>query len=103
MLKGDAAPRIVGISPCIDWCNRPRIESSILHENADEGMGDALGHRPRQQRSVGTGIRAVSLGDDTAFMDDDECVRFTKAGVGFGSESGFDERLQLRRINMPGE
>ena len=56
---GDRVPVVVG--PLRYGSRRIDVEPPIAHRDANEGVGDALRHRPRDQRGVGRRVRAIAF------------------------------------------
>ena len=62
------------------------VEASVAHEQPDERLGDALRHRPRDERRVGAGLGTVPLDDHSTALHDDDCLGQPQLGrLGEGS------------------
>ena len=69
---------------------RLRIDDTVVHQQADRGVGDALRRTPRHQAGAGihrpagperrVGRRAIALGDDVAALQHDERQRDPELG-----------------------
>ena len=64
-------------------------ETPLVHEDAQQSMGERLGHRPGDQKLARRRLGMVALGHDPAALHDDQRQRLTEAGaagrlVGFG-------------------
>jgi hypothetical protein len=45
-----------------------------VNQDSDQAVGDALGHRPREESVFGLDVMGITLGDDGASMDDHDAV-----------------------------
>ncbi len=74
-------------------------DQALVDGDADQGAGDALGHRPAGGVGVGVGAVGVPLGDELAVVEDDDALGVAALGEGVGAgvlEAG-RRRRRLRR------
>ena len=62
------------------------VEKAVAHQDANDGVKDALRHRPRRLRIFGGVAIGVALGDDTPAVDDEQLI-----GAIGGRRLGFGE------------
>ena len=68
------AARVVGPLPFRHIGGRVHVDQAFPRENADKGVGDALGFRPGRIRVAGRIVAPIALADDTAPMHRKEGV-----------------------------
>ncbi len=60
-------------------------EPALLHQNADQRVGDRFGHRPAEEGRVRSEPLGIALGDDVPIAHDDDGPGASRPfGIGFG-------------------
>ena len=87
--------RIFLAAPLLDRRDVVHLQLAALHDDADEGRGDALARRPADLRRVLRPARRVALADDLAVMHDDDRARVVLGLLESPVERGLDAGVGL--------
>ena len=72
------------------------LDEAILNREADQGLGDALGHGPGAAGDVGAVARAIAFLHQASALDDHNGLCLAKLRQGRGAEGGLQVRVNGR-------